>query len=502
MLRSPLCSCGFIPGRTPQPFHIADPDSAIEKFLVSYLQILKDAAVREAISARIFALTDANPDTAGRLRSLLNLLEDEKVSSAALLDVLDDVTADEISKALSGKVQIERRKLKDLVTHLAGRRLAPNQVFEAVKNWVAVPNENTVIALEDEGAMLTQSRFSPHTWWSTMHREIFKEDARPAIRDIEDALERQYPSTMLRDKLAYLDDLNLARFLADEPFHTSAIRAAWVLLAERILADAPWPQQAAIYSRHVDRENAGQIKKRLNVMKRIWVLKDAGFPEPLRARIPLSEILADHWASADLRSLTRQKIETIAKRGDEWLTTLPAMAPIDLTQNPVVVIIDGVSPDVWLDTMDDLKSDIGDLKLSWHRLDVPPKTALSVASLFGFRGDALDEFHARDIEYHQVKGNEVHELSDILPAFETDRPAVIRVALVDEAAHAALMRIAEMPRSIGSFLKKELARLQKMCADQNRPLILTTDHGLTLARSGLTHGQGGVYERAIFRAQW
>jgi len=93
-------------------------------------------------------------------------------------------------------------------------------------------------------------------------------------------------------------------------------------------------------------------------------------------------------------------------------------------------------------------------------------------------------------------------LADLLPEFAPDKPAIIRVSQVDDAAHGALLRLNEMPRAVCRFLKKELPRLQDICVKQNRRLIVTTDHGLSLTRTGLSHGKGGVYERAIFRAEW
>jgi len=127
---------------------------------------------------------------------------------------------------------------------------------------------------------------------------------------------------------------------------------------------------------------------------------------------------------------------------------------------------------------------------------------LSISSLFGFAGDPLDEFHARGIDYHQAKGNEAYGLANLLPEFAPDKPAIIRVSLVDDAAHAALLRLNEMPQAVCSFLEKELPRLQDICVRQKRRLIITTDHGLSLTRTGLSHGKGGVYEKAIFRAEW
>jgi hypothetical protein len=415
---------------------------------------------------------------------------------------LDDVTTSEIAKALSGRVTIERRGLKELVTRLGGRRLAPSQVLETVKVWISAPAENTVIALEDDGFQPADNIGVSPSWWSMLHRELFREDARPAAREIEAALERQHPAAMLHSKLTRLDDASLAQFLTGEPFHTNAIRTAWLLLAERILSGAPWPEPVKIDSCHVDDELVAKIRERLNVLYRFVTINQVHYPTRLRLRIALSAILADPWTTPDLRSLAHQKIQAIVHKGQDWLDTLPAVAPIDLSDNPMVIIIDAVSPDVWLETLDQIIIELGDMQTSWQRLEVPPKTAPAVAALFGFSGDALDEFHARGIDYHQVRGNDAYGLKDILPEFSTEKPEVVRVSLVDEAAHAALLRLAEMPAAICSFLEKELARLQDICTRQHRRLILTTDHGLSLTARGLSHGAGGVFEQAVFRVQW
>jgi hypothetical protein len=502
LLRAPVCNCGFIPGETAPSPPTVDIENTIEKCLDRYLQILRQAEIREAISARIFALADAAPDTAARLRDLNNLLEEDKTSSATLLDILDDVTAAEISKALSGRVVIERRGLKELVTRLGGRRLAPNQVLETVKEWICAPAENTVIALEDDGFQPADNLGAAISWWSMLHGELFREDTRPAVREIEAALERQHPAAMLHSKLTRLDDRVLAQFLTGEPFHTNAIRTAWLLLAERILSGAPWPEPVKIDACHVDNELAAKIKERLNVLYRIVTINQAHYPARLRLRIALSAILADPWTTPDLKSLALQKIQTVVQKGQDWLATLPAVAPIDLSDTPMVIIIDAVSPDVWLETLDQIIIELGDMQIFWQRLEAVPKTAPAVAALFGFSGDALDEFHARGIDYHQVKGNEAYGLKDILPEFSTEKSTVVRVSLVDEAAHAALLRLAEMPAAICGFLEKELTRLQEICTRQKRRLILTTDHGLSLTARGLSHGAGGVFEQAVFRAQW
>ncbi|RJQ52693.1 MAG: hypothetical protein C4530_18700 [Desulfobacteraceae bacterium] len=507
LLRSPVCNCGLLPGSPMPPVGTLDlrldPDRAIEKCLIDYLGIMKRPEIREALSARIFALADADPDSAKRLRSLNALLENAHSSPAALLDILDESTAKEISRALSGRVSIERRPLADLTTQLGGRRLAPGQVREIIDKWMSVAGGNTVIAIDEDGSKpAAEAGMSPQYWWSMLHSDLFTEDPGPGAREIESILERQFPAADLRQRLFGLDEKRLLRFLTEEPFHTHALQVAWQLLAERIISGAPLPHGTRMESRHADRELAGRINTRLAVLDRMQSLKDAPLPAALRLRIPLDAVLSDPWASAELRSLVRNRIGTLAKRGEDWLSTLSAAAPLALAENPMVVVVDGVSPDVWMEAKDALKEACDAVSGSWYRLEVRPDTASSMSALFGFAGDALDELASRGIDYLRIKGNEARGLIDLLPANSPEKPVVVSISLVDEAAHSALIPLYEMPGMLANLLNRELPRLRKICREQRRRLILTTDHGLTLGSTGLTHGRGGVYERALFRAEW
>jgi len=192
----------------------------------------------------------------------------------------------------------------------------------------------------------------------------------------------------------------------------------------------------------------------------------------------------------------------MSQAGEHWLKSLLPVQPIILKDRPVVMIIDGVSPDVWLETMELLKWKLGDPPLSWCRLEADPVTGPAVSALFGFSGDAMDEFSSRGIPYHRLKGDDVHGLADLLPPFPPDQPVVLWVALVDEAAHTERFRLFEMPEALCRFLVRELPGLQEICAQKNRRLILTTDHGLSLTQTGLSHGKGGVFERVIFKVEW
>ncbi|MBU0986855.1 MAG: hypothetical protein KKH68_06335, partial [Proteobacteria bacterium] len=502
LIRSPICNCAFIPDVTLPPVHRQEPEAAIEQALEKYLLILKGPRVREAIAARNFALAEADPESAKRLHSLITLLADERSSASGLLDILDDITAEEISKALAGRVTIEKRGLKDLYACLGGRRLAADQVREIVTQWISAPAENTVIAIEDDQHGSSANRISALSWWTALHPALFKTDVRMEPRDMEAELERQFPALKLKDALKRLDDGGLTAFIKDEPFHTQAIRTAWLLLAERVLAKTPWPHPAAIESRHADREIAAKIKARLKVLHKIFILRKASFPDALRVRIPLSDILIDSWASEELRVLVFEKNDEIVQRGAEWLFSLPAVEPVVLNDHPIVLIVDGISPDVWLESLDALKDILGNGLLAWFRLETAPKTAPAVSALFGFSLDAMDEFAVRGIPYHHVKGNEERGMIDLLPPFPDGKPVVIRVSQIDEGAHAGLLRLAEIPAVLCRFFEKELPGLRAMCARQNRRLVITTDHGFSLTRKGLSHGTGGVFEQAIFRAEW
>ena len=501
LMRSPVCGCGFISGETPKPAQEMEPQDAIEKYLDDYMTLLRGPEIKEAIAARIFALADAEPHTAGRLRSLKTILDDEGTSSVSLLDVLDDAATTELSHALQGQVRIEKRNLNDLASQLAGRRLRPQQIHKIVEQWGAGNADNTVIAVQEDQVGYGNGPSTP-SWWPLMHHRLFTEEPTPGSGDLETALERHYPAAGLRDRLARLDDLSLIEFMVTEPFHTYALHTGWLLLAERMITGSPWPQPATADSRHVSPETAVKIRRRLETLIRICRLRGRPFPDALQVRIAFSKILVDPWASPQLRTLVRQKIQETARAGEQWIESLPSVAPIDLASNPMVVILDGISPDVWLETLEEAIIKLSDMAVSWQRLEAMPVTAVSISSLFGFAGDPLDEFHARGIDYHQVRGNEAHGMVNLLPEFGPDKPAIIRVSMVDDAAHAALLRLNEMPQAVCSFLEKELPRLQDICVRQNRRLIVTTDHGLSLTRTGFSHGKGGVYERAIFRAEW
>ncbi len=504
LLRAPVCNCGFILGETDSSWKTEDPEKAIEKCLDDYLTVLRNPEVREAISARVFAMDDSKPDVSNRLRSLNTLLAAEHASSAGLLDLFDDTTAQEMSKALTGKITIKKRSLNDLSSELSGRRLAPDRIYETVRKWIDASEKNMVIAIEDDGPVSSGGFPQTLTWWSRLHPDIFSVENLSDFRITEAELEKHFPSDSIRKRLTRLDDKSLFDFIKNEPFHTNAVREAMIIFTERILSGNSWlPEDSldGIQSHHLDPDVKGGIIRRLNRLQHIAGFLKKNMPEKLSVRIPLSELIMDTWSTAQLRDSLFDKISEIETNGKDWLSILPVVRPISLTDNPMVIIIDGVSPDVWLCVCESHIFKGKKLETTWMKLDAPPYTATSVSALFGFSQDALQEFGEKDIPYHQVKGDEKHSLDKLLPVFPKNKPVIIHVSLVDSGAHSTRLRLSDMPEAIENFLEREMPGLFAISEQENRSLVITTDHGFTLSKKGLSHGSGGVFETAIFRLE-
>jgi hypothetical protein len=79
---------------------------------------------------------------------------------------------------------------------------------------------------------------------------------------------------------------------------------------------------------------------------------------------------------------------------------------------------------------------------------------------------------------------------------------VLRISSLDRGAHQGAFKLADMAARLRHILETKLPALIAYCRKENRELILTTDHGLSFAAGALSHGAGGAYERAIFRASW
>jgi hypothetical protein len=499
LMQSPVCGCGYVPGQHPEGAAQEHPGAAIEEHFTAYVNILRRPEIREALSARIYALSDAEPDTAERLGVLARRLSDESVAPVTLIDALDPATVKDLSQALSGRVPVKRRRLNQLTSILGGRRLTPNQVRQTVEKWVSSIDEKEILSIEEEPGTAPADLKPLFSWWPGLHPEVFSRNHETDHADVVRHLERYFPAERLYRSFRKLDTTVLVRFVQRELFHIQAIRAAWLTLAERIVGGAQWPERAAGVSRYVESQTAGEISKRLSDLSGLAMTRRCNWPRKLKTRLHLASLMSDPWTTLELGDDIMSGMEELNRQGEEWLASLPAVAPIETGDNPVVVIFDAVSPDVWLAACEHTGNQADLENAVWFRLESEPKTRDAIAAMFGFSDDPIEAFDARGMVYQQIMGNETNALLDLLPEISPTRTTVIRIALIDRAAHSARFRLSEMPKMLHGLLMKDLPVLRDLCAGQHRPLILTTDHGLSLTQSGLTHGKGGVFERALFR---
>jgi hypothetical protein len=347
-------------------------------------------------------------------------------------------------------------------------------------------------------------------WWPLLHGGLFSRadaaegGAGEQCEDIGKALERRYPAGRMGELFRLVDAGRLARFVAEEPFHTEAIRCAWQICAERVLAGSRLPAEIGP-SRHGDEKTARRVTALLEAAHGFGRARAAAYPERLVARVHAQDALLDPWATAELQRAALGAVEQIAKAGSEWMAGLTSMPRIDLDTAPVVIVLDGVAPDVWLAALNGLDADTTSLLTDcrWYRLSAPPRTADALAALFGFSGDTLEETESRGIPYLAVAGNEEQGLlSAVRSSLVPETALVVRVAMPDRAAHAGGMRLSGMAEMVAELSARELPGLLAFCRDQGRHLILTTDHGMSLGARGLSHGGGGIYEEVLFRVEW
>ncbi|MBN1673212.1 MAG: hypothetical protein JXR37_19360 [Kiritimatiellae bacterium] len=509
LLRAPVCGCGFEPGTQPEaePAPPADPEETVERLLAGYTAVLQEPAILEALDARAYVLQDAEPAAVKGLNRLARLLRSKDLSPAVLLDVLDSQTAAELDRALSGRVEVRKKGLHELFGQLAGRRLTAAQVLALTRKWIGELPDKTVLALEGDAAGTPRDARSGAAWWPLLHPDLFPElpTREPGLlarlRETEDQLEAAWPAAGLRERLQGLDNAGLASFIAHEPCHVRAAQAAWTLLAERVLRLDTWPADAPAQSRHPDPDRARVIARGLELLQSAAGALGAGYPARLRFRLDASELLAHPWISAELESALYRKLKTVAQGGEDWLRSLPALAPVNLDDRPVVVIFDGVSPDVWARTREELAHAGKPLQSAWRRTPAAA-TEAGIRALLGLDADPADALPARGIPYHHVRGNERAEWLDLIGPLEQETAVVVRVALLDQDAHRASgPRLHEMPAALARVFEHHLFPLADACAKEGRRLLAGTDHGLTLSRRGLDHGKGGVYEQAVWVAE-
>jgi hypothetical protein len=324
---------------------------------------------------------------------------------------------------------------------------------------------------------------------------------------LAEQLERRFPAGRLAEPLRRLQPPDLLHYIRQEPLHTRAVQTAWQILAERILGGETEAVEAlrrppSPHSRHVDAGIASRISERLELLSGLAAMRELPFPGRLSLRTVLETFLSDPWAGAELQSRAADLLRETASLGESWLAELDPVEAIDLEREVLIVLIDGVPPDVWLRCMDLIEGRPQGLSVEWARLEAEPRTVPATAGLLDLEGEPLEALEARGVKYLLPRAREEERVEDLLGPPSPGKAAVLRLGMLDRGAHQGAFKLSEMASRLRHILETRLPALLDYCRRHERDLILTTDHGLSFTTGALGHGQGGVYERAIFRATW
>ncbi len=508
LMRSPLCSCGFLPGQGGSFSAPKDPGKEIDRFLTEYVAILNTPGVLEPISAHAYAIQDMLPEVSKHLKKLGAGLESGSIRSSSLVSVLDEATIRELSRAIEGTVTLKRVNLDDLTKRLAGRRLPPARVLSLFAEWLGVHDDDTLVAVVGKNSPGQAEETGAADWWPLANARYFPHistgdrDEAALTGKLGTLLEQRYPSGQLVEHFKRMNPETLIRYIRGEPFHTSAIRTAWLVLAERVLEGAAFPEEKDLGCSHADLTCSKETEKRLVLIGEIAGHLGRAYPERLAVRLDLETLFSDPWAKDALKTCVDRTLEKTQSLGGTWLEGLDPVKPIRLEERPLVLLIDGVPPDIWLKVLPRITTKESRPFISWSRLTTVPETAAATALLFGVEEEPADALSALGVPYITLSGTGDKSVSAELEGLASGTAAVVRLSVLDRGAHRGAYKLSEIVLVLETILDRELLPILKLCRRQNRPLVLTTDHGMSLRPGRMDHGRGGVYESAIFRAVW
>ena len=241
----------FRAGDTPRRPRAPEPEKAIDGALRGYCAILSQPRVLEAVTARLYALRDASAGSAERLRKLAEILHRGGASPAELVGAIDGDTAAELGRALGGRVVVRQRSLGELAARL-GRRLPPRTILSLVGEWISEPSEEAIISVGSDVASpggaaggdpsrgAVSAADTPLAFWPLLHGDLFAKLAAPDAPKAgetgrwERGLESAFPATRIREILLSAETPEVLSFIARETLHAEAVRAAWLVAAERV----------------------------------------------------------------------------------------------------------------------------------------------------------------------------------------------------------------------------------------------------------------------------
>jgi hypothetical protein len=508
LLRSPLCSCGYLCTEELAEAETENADTEIERVLREYNDILCNPQIIEAISARSFALRDVDKNAHDRLDRLHKFLhENNDNGNLALRDLFDELTAAELSRALSGQARIENRSLKNLQSELSGRRLTPSRIRDVVDKWIGNSSNDTILSLSESGDTSSYSTVDP-LLWPFLHKDLFSEllnerkMAQLQIQSLSSELEQHFSSEKLSLQFLRMNEQSISDFICNEPVHLGAIQAAWNILTDRIFSGSASPHFETVYSKYLDESEAMRIKMRMLSLKKFLDSNDLQYPQRLRARSAAAALYKDSWATTKLKANILSCIEKIAADGQDWFSTLPVVPHVNCPPF-TVLLIDAMPVDVWLEIIASVPDLFATGDKEWFRQTVKSVTIDSINEIFGFsqEKDPSTELSLRGIDYLTISGDEERKWIDIIPHPQQGGSQLIRLTSFDRQAHAGNISLENMAPTLANLLSKNLASLIEMCKKEHRTLIVTTDHGLSFSAKGLQHGNGGIFEKTIFRCQ-
>jgi hypothetical protein len=507
LVRSPVCGCNFKSGDIREEKIIDDPEKLIEECLTEYLAILRSPPVMEKLTAHAFAQKDVYPERAGRLSNLSRRLE--RSDLAACRDLLDDSTIAEIDRALTATTTIEQRPLARLTEALSGRRLTPAKIKTVVEEWIGAVSQDTIVSIETVQTHQSEKQGIASLWWLLLRADLQTGKtaaiSREEISRTQRHIESLFPADELTGHLQALPDDQLVQFICGEPIHETAVHAAWRLLAHRVCNRAVAPGSIRVSSRFVNQDAHASTIRRMKTLFDIPDTLRLSIPGRLRARIHCASVIHDPLSTRELQRSAEALIALTTDAGNDWLQTLPALQPIGLSDRPVVLIFDGIAPDVWLEALDTIENLFQDASREWAMLKTESRTIPAMNALFGFdpQSDPADALHAAGALYVSLAGNESRPLVDLIPALDENSPAlVVRLGMIDAAAHASNPPLYTMAEALRQVLRTTIPRLVEQCTLYKRTLLITTDHGLSFNEKRLSHGGDSVYEKAIFRVVW
>jgi len=509
MLRSPVCGCGYqitvqhIPSDTPD-----NPAAALDEAFMSYQRNLARPEILEALTAHAFALRDMESIMAERLDRLCSVLRDTTVAPRVLLDILDETTIREIERALSGSMKVEPRSLSTLFGKIGSRRLTPSRIRRMIDQWIGSVPENVLLSIDE---IRGQEPFPRPSWWPSLHPGLIDNStARVSPEEAKmlgAALEESFPAELVRKKLQQADSDVILGFITTERYHTAALRAAWLVLVKKTVGTpADFPSAEALDSSHCDTSVARAIRDRLLLLTQLQELSKRELPQRLAARTVLSALWTDEWSGAETRKILEHEVSALDASAQDWFITLPQQPVIDLSSGPgpVILLIDALPADCWLQVLEALGSLFSQAQQAWYKTGSRPDTVSSMAALFGFDRavDPTEGFATAGARYSTLRGDEDRQIIDLLPPLSPEGAVVVRLNLVDNAAHEGKLPLHTLAGVVTTQLQHHLPVLIDECRSNGRTLFLTSDHGLSWIKGALRHGRGGVFEEVVFRAEW